>query len=186
MKYFALLLSLISIAAILPSSAPQQRIPPQQAENIYNSDHAYEQPDGGTLRFSSFKGKVVLVHVWAYWCETTRGRPQALAQLEKKINNSNFEIVHVAMDSDRIEWRQYIKDNNWKGHHIMYQDNLNNPLSRIIYVPKEENGQTTYWIDVDTFFLIDKKGIGKETGITTSYGRSDLYDKLEEDIRKAL
>jgi thiol-disulfide isomerase/thioredoxin len=33
------------------------------------SAFSVETPDGGTLRFSNLKGKVVFLNFWATWCE---------------------------------------------------------------------------------------------------------------------
>ena len=118
--------------------------------------------------------------MWAYWCGNCASKPVKLNELKEKINNSNFEMVFVSMDKDKAQWRSYIKRNNWDGHHILIPEIIDNPLAKIIYEPKVEDGETTYWVSASTFFLINKTGFGKKIK------NADSNKELEYAIKKAL
>ena len=111
MRWFLISFSLICTGLLSGAVSQKLHFSPS-TKNIYDSDHAYEYPDGSSLKFSSFKRKLLLIHVWAYWCVATEGRPKELDELMRKVDHPDFDIIHVSMDTSRVEWRKYIEENN--------------------------------------------------------------------------
>lgn len=54
---------------------------------------------GQTIRLDDFKGKVVLVHFFASWCEPCKKEFPALVRLRGLLKERGFEIVAVSEDS---------------------------------------------------------------------------------------
>ncbi|MBV9739049.1 MAG: TlpA family protein disulfide reductase [Hyphomicrobiales bacterium] len=55
--------------------------------------------DGGTARkLTDFKGKTVLVNIWATWCIPCRQEMPALDQLAGDLDPSKFEVVPINVD----------------------------------------------------------------------------------------
>ncbi len=54
---------------------------------------------GGTVDFSTYKGKVVLVDFWATWCPPCRRSIPHLADLHKKLAARGFEVVGISLDN---------------------------------------------------------------------------------------
>jgi peroxiredoxin len=48
---------------------------------------------------SEFRGKVVVVHFWATWCEPCKEEFPALGELWRRLGPGGFEVVAVAVDS---------------------------------------------------------------------------------------
>ncbi len=54
-----------------------------------------------TLRH--FRGRIVLLNVWATWCPTCRRELPTLDRLQKKLGGKDFEVVALSIDRDGAE-----------------------------------------------------------------------------------
>lgn len=68
--------------------------------------------DGKMYTFSDYKGKVVLVDMWANWCHACRSEVPALKKLEKELEGKDFVVIGLSLDfeRDRDKWLQAMKD----------------------------------------------------------------------------
>lgn len=48
---------------------------------------------------SDFRGKTLLVNLWATWCVPCRKEMPALDQLQTKLSGPNFEVVAINIDT---------------------------------------------------------------------------------------
>jgi thiol-disulfide isomerase/thioredoxin len=82
----------------LPGARPQTGVgwakAPQPIPDIHFQD-AYGMPH--TL--SNFRGKVVLVNVWATWCAPCRKEMPALDRLQQKLGGPDFQVVALSIDN---------------------------------------------------------------------------------------
>lgn len=58
---------------------------------------------GDTVSVASFKGKVVLLNLWATWCEPCRHETPYLEALYRKRKAQGLEILGVSMDTGNPE-----------------------------------------------------------------------------------
>jgi len=54
--------------------------------------------DGGQLRLSSYRGKVVLLDFWATWCLPCREETPHFVELQQKYGDRGLQIIGVSMD----------------------------------------------------------------------------------------
>jgi cytochrome c biogenesis protein CcmG, thiol:disulfide interchange protein DsbE len=54
--------------------------------------------DGGQLRLSSYRGKVVLLDFWATWCVPCREETPHFVELQQKYGGQGLQIIGVSMD----------------------------------------------------------------------------------------
>lgn len=54
-----------------------------------------------TLR--QFRGRIVLLNVWATWCPACRRELPMLDRLQKKLGGKDFEVVALSIDRDGVE-----------------------------------------------------------------------------------
>jgi thiol-disulfide isomerase/thioredoxin len=66
-------------------------------------DLAFRKPDGATVRLADFRGRVVLLNLWATWCVPCRQEMPALDRLQAMAGSKDFEVAAVNIDTTRLE-----------------------------------------------------------------------------------
>lgn len=90
------------VAALTAATAPL-RLP----------DLAFEDADGKPKKLSDFRGKTLLVNLWATWCVPCRKEMPALEELQTKMAGPNFEVVAINIDTrDPEKPKNFLKDAN--------------------------------------------------------------------------
>jgi thiol-disulfide isomerase/thioredoxin len=59
---------------------------------------SFKDATGGTVTLETWKGRVVLVNLWATWCAPCRKEMPALADLQKQLGSKDFEVVALSVD----------------------------------------------------------------------------------------
>lgn len=106
-------------------------------------DLAFEDADGKPKKLSDWRGKTVLVNLWATWCVPCRKEMPALDSLQTKLGGKDFEVVAINIDTrDPEKPKNFLKDAN---------------LTRL-----------GYYSDQKAKVFQDLKNIGKALGMPTS------------------
>src|SRR3954470_1151157 len=120
------------VAALTMATAPL-RLP----------DLVFEDADGKPKKLSDWRGRTVLVNLWATWCVPCRKEMPALDQLQTKLGGKDFEVVAVNIDTrDAEKPKNFLKDAN---------------LTRL-----------GYYSDQKAKVFQDLKNIGRALGMPTS------------------
>ena len=73
---------------------------------------AFNGPDGKPLSLEAFKGRTVLVNLWATWCLPCREEMPALDRLQAELGGADFEVVAVNVDTRNPEKpRTWLQEN---------------------------------------------------------------------------
>ena len=67
------------------------------------ADIAFEDGKGAKLHLNQWKGRVVLVNLWATWCAPCRKEMPALAALQNDLGSDDFEVVAISLDRKGVE-----------------------------------------------------------------------------------
>ena len=100
------------------------------------------------LNLESFRGKVILLNIWATWCGPCREEMPALDRLQVTLGSADFEVVALAIDVGQIN---IIED-------FYEQLGLN---SLAIY--HDSTGSASFKLNVNGIpatYLIDREGKG--------------------------
>jgi len=84
--------------APLATGAMDKLVTPARAEPA--TDYVFRAPDGSEARLSDFRGKVVVVNVWAMWCAPCRAEMPTLAALARAYEGREVTVVTVDVDHD--------------------------------------------------------------------------------------
>ena len=106
-------------------------------------DLAFEDADGKPRKLSEWRGKTVLVNLWATWCVPCRKEMPALDSLQTKLGGKDFEVVAINIDTRDPE----------KPKNFLKEANLTN---------------LGYFSDQKAKVFQDLKNIGKALGMPTS------------------
>jgi thiol-disulfide isomerase/thioredoxin len=90
------------VAALTMATAPLQ-LP----------DLTFEDSDGKTRKLSDWRGRTVLLNLWATWCVPCRKEMPALGELQAKLGGQDFEVVAVNIDTRNLDRpKDFLKEAN--------------------------------------------------------------------------
>lgn len=118
------------------------------------ADVAFLDRDGKDLRLSSFKGRVILLNLWATWCAPCRKEMPSLDRLQKELGSDAFEVVALAVDRTGLEAAGKFLAETKVTSLKLYAD------------PTTRSGSALKAVGMPTTILIDKEGreIGRLSG----------------------
>ena len=65
--------------------------------------------NGKSKKFSDYKGKPLIINVWASWCGPCRAEMGSLERLAEKYNGKEFNVIGVSTDDYRNKATAFIK-----------------------------------------------------------------------------
>ncbi|MCO4293579.1 TlpA family protein disulfide reductase [Solitalea sp. MAHUQ-68] len=116
--------------------------PTEKAINFTYPDLTEKQ-----VSLTDFKGKIVLVDVWATWCGPCKREIPALKQLEEEFRGKDVVFMSVSVDNikDKEKWKNFVATENMKGVQL--------------FAGASPDIMTNYQITgIPRFMLFDKKG----------------------------
>jgi len=60
--------------------------------------HALDLATARPVTLADYRGKVLLVNIWATWCEPCRAEMPAIERLHRLVTDTSFRIVSVSVD----------------------------------------------------------------------------------------
>ena len=64
---------------------------------------AFDGPDGSRKTLADFRGRTILLNLWATWCEPCRREMPALDRLQGELGGARFEVVTVNIDTRNLD-----------------------------------------------------------------------------------
>lgn len=104
----------------------------------------FNSPEGKPLTLADFRGRTVLLNLWATWCAPCRAEMPALDKLQGELGAKDFEVVAVNIDTRNLD-----KPRRWL----------------------EEAGVTrlAYYADPQAKVFQDLREVGKAVGMPTTF-----------------
>jgi len=65
--------------------------------------------NGKTKKFSDFKGKPLIINVWASWCGPCRAEMGSLERLAQRYNGKEFNVIGISTDDYRNKAELFLK-----------------------------------------------------------------------------
>ncbi len=74
-------------------------------------DLSFQDSEGKTRKLSEWKGRTVLVNLWATWCVPCRKEMPALDKLQGSLGDKDFEVVAINIDTrDAEKPKNFLKE----------------------------------------------------------------------------
>ena len=78
-------------------------------------DFTYPDLNGTKRSLSDYRGKVVVVDVWATWCAPCKAEIPHLEELEKQMKGRDVVFISVSIDTDHAKWTQFVREKGLGG-----------------------------------------------------------------------
>jgi len=66
------------------------------------SDFGFKDGDARPTQMSNYRGKVILLNLWASWCVPCRKEMPALDRLQARLGGPEFEVIALSVDRDGL------------------------------------------------------------------------------------
>ncbi|MDQ6619711.1 MAG: TlpA family protein disulfide reductase [Pseudomonadota bacterium] len=133
------------------------------------ADVRFENGNGEKRSLADFRGKVVLLNVWATWCGPCRAEMPTLDRLQARLGGADFEVVALSIDrGGRAAVRSFFDETDVR--------------SLAVYVDASTDAQARLGIiGVPTTLLIDRDGreIARLTG-PAQWDRQEIVDTIKQ------
>ncbi|WP_111709919.1 TlpA family protein disulfide reductase [Lutibacter citreus] len=82
------------------------------------SDLTFTKLDGSKINLSDYKGKVIVLDLWATWCGPCMQEKPFFEALEKEYHgNENVELISLSIDTEKV-WNKYFEKNKIAGNQL--------------------------------------------------------------------
>ncbi len=123
--------------------------------------------DGKAVALEAYKGRTVLIHYWATWCEPCKQDLPLLKQLQAKYAPQGFVLIGVNLDSERGTATAFLQTNQLPWPQLYEPGGLDSRLANELGI-----------LTLPTMILVDKEG--------KVLNRNIQAGELDEELAKRL
>jgi thiol-disulfide isomerase/thioredoxin len=131
-------------------------------------DLTFSGADGKPVKLADFRGRNVLLNLWATWCVPCRQEMPALDRLEGKRGGPDFQVVAVNIDTARLDRPKAFLNEIGVKNLAFYADNTAN-----VFQVLKQDGKV---LGLPTTILVGKDGC--DIGIMAGPAQWDSQDAL--------
>ncbi|MFT7432542.1 MAG: thiol-disulfide isomerase/thioredoxin [Alphaproteobacteria bacterium] len=140
---------------------------PIQAPNV-----TWQNMTGDTISMADFKGKVVLLNLWATWCTPCIVEMPAFNFLQKRYAAGGFEVVAVAINDSAEAIVPYLKK-----HKLNYITGYTDAHENVGKAFRPKSTPTTYLINRKGEVIAGKEGL-------SDWLSPEMMDLIESELKK--
>ena len=162
---------MVALGAAIACSTRESGIPQRVAVNAPAPAYKSVSLSGDSVSLAAFRGKTVLLNVWATWCHPCRDEIPALQTLHERYKARGLELIGVSIDVDGADdaIREFMRD--FRMTYPIWRD------------PDERVSTEFLVVGVPATFLIDRNGVlrWRKTG-PIEPGDTSLVAALERTL----
>jgi len=123
---------------------------------------------GNSISLKDFRGYIIVLDIWASWCNPCRREFPLIKEMTAKYKNKNIVFISISVDDDREKWKKTLTNYQLEGIQLFANNGWESS------VIKEYNINT-----IPRFILIDQNGkIINTDAPSPTKGLSKLLDEL--------
>jgi thiol-disulfide isomerase/thioredoxin len=144
---------------------------PSRARAPESENFSFTTLEGERISKDALHGKVVLLDFWGSWCPPCRESVPIIADIHKKFEGKQFQLVGISSDDDERAWKDFIASHNMNWPEYLDVDGQVQSLFEISAFP--------------TFVVLDRDGgvEYRQSGLGGDTGR-DLESAINSALRK--
>ncbi|MEY8408402.1 TlpA disulfide reductase family protein [Parasutterella excrementihominis] len=103
---------------------------PRMMPNFRELKHALKMPQfdlktiyGTDVNLSDYKGKVIVLNVWATWCRPCVAEIPELITAQKALKNSDVRVIGVAVDGENVDLKKFLDNIRASGFETFIDSN---------------------------------------------------------------
>jgi thiol-disulfide isomerase/thioredoxin len=131
-----LIVPLILHTAQLESKAtspdPEAAEPAKKSANL---DLVFKDMNGADVRLADYKGKVILLNVWATWCGPCELEIPELVEASTKYKDKGVVVLGLSLDDPAETLRAYAPKKNMNYPLLLWDDKFDDAYGPIVGVP---------------------------------------------------
>lgn len=141
-------------------------LPPKDVRGQQSPSFDYPDARGNRVKLEDFRGKYVLIDIWATWCGPCMQEIPALGELEEKMHGRNLAIVSISVDEDREAWLRMLADKQMGGTQLHFDG--------------DRSFMDTYRLNgIPRFILLDRQGRIIDDNMQIRPSNPAIYTLLE-------
>ncbi len=133
-------------------------------------DFSLQSLDGKTVNLTDFRGKWVVMDIWASWCGDCRQDAPEIARIAETFKSRGVVFLGVSMDTNKDSWQKAIDKYALNYTHV---SELKTMRETAIYKLYKVN-----WIP--SIYLIDPEGKVALSTVLSSKLEKTLYEKVPD------
>lgn len=98
---------------------------------------------GKTINVASYRGRVLLLDVWASWCAPCKQELPVLDQMARRLKGQGIEILAVSVDQDRANVEKFLRAHGGQWSLTVAHD----PRGEIAELLQPDKMPTSYVVD---------------------------------------
>lgn len=130
---------------------------------------------GKDRKFSDYRGKPLVINVWASWCGPCRSEMGSLERLARRYGGKHFNVIGISTDDDRLAAADFIRRSgitfeNFLDSHLVLENMLGAdtiPLTLLVDVNGRVLEKVHGAYEWDSPEIVD--AIGETFGITLNH-----------------
>ncbi len=137
----------LGLLTVLYACGNAQQAEPRDGQPM--ADIQLTRLDGGVEHFNQWRGKTVVLNIWATWCVPCRREMPDLQKLSERFDPDHFRVVGLSIDDNPMIVKEYLRQS-----HITY--------ANYIDLKKTMTKNVLGITGVPVTFIVDAKGIIRE------------------------
>ncbi len=100
-------------------------MPFQKTSTLHKGDLEFKHFKAGVSRLEDFKGKLLIVHIWASWCGSCMVEMPSIKKFNKSIDRSKIKLLMVSTDfKNQSKMEKFIDDEDMNFFDIVLDPHL--------------------------------------------------------------